>query len=171
MPIYEYLCPTCNRVYSFLSQRPEVERRPSCPRCGNTDLKKQVSRFAVVRGGGSPQKGPEEPGDRPPGPGGAPEQEPNPLDDPRVERELMRLVQDAEHMDENDPRQMGRFMRRMSEVTGEKLDEEMEEAVRRLESGEDVERVEEDLGGALGGGEEGEYGGYGPTYDEGLYSM
>jgi hypothetical protein len=86
----------------------------------------------------------------------------------------MRLVQDAEHMDENDPRQMGRFMRRMSELTGEPLDGEMEEAVRRLESGEDLERVEEDLGDVLGTGEGGEYGGMGdmgPSYDDGLYPM
>lgn len=161
MPIYEYLCRSCNRVYSFLSRTYEIEREPTCPRCGATDLVKQVSRFAVVRGGGGTESPDARPGDAP--------GEPDPLDDPRTERELMRLMQEAEHLDENDPRQMGRFMRRMSELTGEPMDEEMEEAVRRLESGEDIEKVEEELGDALGEG--GEYGAYGPSYDEGLYPM
>jgi hypothetical protein len=57
----------------------------------------------------------------------------------------------------------------MSEITGEGLDAEMEEAVRRLESGEDPERVEEDMGElGLGGGEG--FGG-GPSYDDDLYSF
>lgn len=169
MPIYEYLCPACNRIYSFLARSYDAEHDPTCPRCGARNLRRQVSRFAVVRAGGrgapagAPDAGPPEDGGT------------DPLDDPRMERELMRLVQDAEHMDEHDPRQMGRFMRRMSEVTGEKLDAEMEEAVRRLEAGEDVERVDEDMGGVLGG-EEGDpfddpYGSYGPSHDEGLYPM
>jgi len=168
MPIYEYLCPACNRVYSFLARSYSVERDPVCPRCGATDLVKQVSRFAVVRGSAETRGGASE-RSTPAEMEGAEGADADPLDDPRLERELMRLVQDAEHMDENDPRQMGRFMRRMSELTGEPLDEEMEEAVRRLESGEDIERVEEDLGGALGG--EGGYDDFAPSYDEGLYPL
>ena len=52
-------------------------------------------------------------------------------------------------MDESDPRQLGRLMRRMSEITGEPMEEEMQEAVRRLEAGEDPDKVEEDLGDLL----------------------
>jgi hypothetical protein len=54
------------------------------------------------------------------------------------------------NLDENDPRAMGRMMRRMSEITGEKLDGEMEEVVRKLEEGADPDALEEQLGGALG---------------------
>jgi putative FmdB family regulatory protein len=164
MPIYEYLCPVCNRVYSFLSRTFEPERQPTCPRCGGEDMRRRVSRFAVVRGGAQA----EEP---PANAAGGPDREPDPLDDPRIERELMRLVQDAEHMDENDPRQIGRFMRRMSELSGEALDGEMEEAVRRLEAGEDPEKVEEDIGGLFGDDESGG-GPFGmPSHDDGLYDM
>lgn len=178
MPIYEYLCPDCNRIYSFLSQKYNPDEAPACPKCGGTRLTKAVSRFAFVRSGPSGGGGSGEGGDMGEmggmggmggmGEGGGPD----PLDDPRVEREMMQLMAQAENMDENDPRQLGRLMRRMSEISGEPLDGEMEEAVRRLESGEDPERIEDDLGDVLGG-EMGMGGGaYGaPDYDDDLYSM
>jgi hypothetical protein len=86
-----------------------------------------------------------------------------------MEREMMRLMAEAEGLDEKDPRQLGRFMRRMSEVSGEPLDEEMEEAVRRLELGEDPEKIEEEFGDLMGPGDGDGFGG--PSYDEGLYPM
>lgn len=173
MPIYEFLCPPCNRVYSFHTQRYDTERVPACPKCGAGQMRRMVSRFAFVRGGGKARtaSGDEDLGgpggfdDDLGGPGGGPD-----LDDPRVEREMMKLMADAEHMDENDPRQLARLMRRMSEVTGEPLDAEMEDAVRRLESGEDPERVEEDMGGLGLGPDDGGYGGP-PSYDDDLYSF
>jgi len=51
------------------------------------------------------------------------------------------------NIDENDPRAMGRMMRRMSELTGEKLDGEMEEVVRKLEEGADPDKLESEMGG------------------------
>jgi hypothetical protein len=51
------------------------------------------------------------------------------------------------HVDENDPRAMGRMMRRMAELTGEKIDGEMEEVVRKLEEGADPESLEDQVGG------------------------
>ncbi len=161
MPIYEYLCPACNRVYSFLAPSVDADRQPTCPKCGATDLSKMISRFAFVRSRSASSKvsGPEAPG-----PTGD-----DPFDDPRVEHEMMRLLSEAENIDENDPRQLGRLMRRMSEITGEELEPEMEEAVRRLEAGEDPEKIEEEMGDLLGD----DMGGPGmpPSYDEGLYPM
>ena len=167
MPIYEFLCTPCNRVYSFLTQSYDPDRTPTCPRCGSSDMHRRVSQFAFVRGGGK-SSGAGSADDDLAGadfePGGGPD-----VDDPRVEREMMQLMSDAESMDENDPRQLGRLMRRMSEISGEPLDEEMEEAVRRLESGEDPERVEEDMGELGLGGGEGGLGG--PSFDDDLYSF
>lgn len=90
--------------------------------------------------------------------------------------------------DENpDPRQLGHCMRRMSEITGEKLPVEMEEMVRRLELGEDPEKLEEEYGDAFAedgafeadneGGETGGarlrrwLGGRSPIRDPKLYEM
>ncbi len=51
--------------------------------------------------------------------------------------------------DENDPRQMARLMRRLAETTGMRLGEGLEEAIARLEAGEDPETVEADMGDIL----------------------
>jgi hypothetical protein len=57
-------------------------------------------------------------------------------------------------LDENDPRSIARFMRKMGDETGEDLGDEFEEVVDRLEAGESPEDIESsmpDLGGDLGG--------------------
>ena len=56
-------------------------------------------------------------------------------------------------LDENDPKSMARWMRRMSAEMGEDLGDEMTEMVDRLEAGENPEAIEEsmpDLAGGLG---------------------
>ncbi|MGQ9585763.1 MAG: FmdB family zinc ribbon protein [Anaerolineae bacterium] len=45
-------------------------------------------------------------------------------------------------VDENDPRSVARWMRRMSEATGEDLGEEFNEVVDRLEAGQSPEEIE-----------------------------
>ena len=56
-------------------------------------------------------------------------------------------------LDENDPKSIGRWMRKMSSEIGEDLGGEFDEVVDRLEAGEDPESIEKsmpDLGGAGG---------------------
>lgn len=48
MPIYEYWCRTCRRVVSSYQRDPSA-RPPSCPRCGDTGLKRMISTFSVRR--------------------------------------------------------------------------------------------------------------------------
>ena len=49
MPIYEFACPKCRRIFSFLSKRVNPDRQPVCPKCGHKKLSKQVSRFAMTQ--------------------------------------------------------------------------------------------------------------------------
>ena len=159
MPVYEFLCPSCNRIFSFHSFKVDPDKVPSCPKCNAVDLRRVPSRFGV----GAAQKS-ESGGDG------------DPMDDPRPEREMMKLASDLEGMDENDPRQMAAAVRKMTELAGEPVTPAMEEMIRRLEAGEDPERIEEDLGDAIEDemGDEGSGGGFGgapPTRDEGLYPM
>lgn len=55
-------------------------------------------------------------------------------------------------LDENDPKSLARWMRRMSQELGEDLGPEFDEVVDRLEAGQSPEEIEEampDLGGEL----------------------
>jgi putative FmdB family regulatory protein len=53
-------------------------------------------------------------------------------------------------LDEDDPKSMGRFMRKMSQEMGEDMGDEFDEIVDRLESGESPERIEESMPDAAG---------------------
>ncbi len=136
MPIYEFYCSDCHRVFSFLSRRVDTEKRPPCPRCSRPELARRVSAFAISRGLKEPAAKPE----------------PDPLsgvDEARLERAMESLASEAEGIDENDPRQAGRLMRRLFEATGLPMGKQMQEALKRLESGEDEEKIEAELGDLL----------------------
>jgi putative FmdB family regulatory protein len=58
-------------------------------------------------------------------------------------------------LDEDDPKSIARWMRKMSAETGEDMPPEFDEVIDRLESGQSPEEIEEsmpDLAGDLGGG-------------------
>ncbi|MFQ6058777.1 MAG: zinc ribbon domain-containing protein [Anaerolineae bacterium] len=60
-------------------------------------------------------------------------------------------------LDENDPRSIARWMRKMSSEMGEDLGDEFNEVVERLEAGESPEEIEKSMP-ELGGEEGGEFG-------------
>ena len=81
---------------------------------------------------------------------------------------------DMEHLDENNPKHMAYMMRKMKDLMPPgSVPKELDVAIKRLESGEDPEKIEADMGDLLGdlmGGEEGGMGGNsGYTKDSGLY--
>jgi len=63
-------------------------------------------------------------------------------------------LSDLPDLDENDPRSLGRWMRRMSAETGEDLGPEFDEVVGRLEAGESPEEIEKSMPELLGEGGE-----------------
>jgi putative FmdB family regulatory protein len=163
VPIFEYLCATCNRIFSFLSLRLAPVRQPVCPRCGATDLSRVPSAFAVARArqASSPAPGADA-ADR--GDDAAAE---------RLEHEAMRMASEMSEADAEDPRVAARMMRRLAEASGEHVTPTMEEMFRRMEAGEDPEALEDELGPQLEAesGEDGSGGGGAPTRDEGLYDL
>jgi hypothetical protein len=61
-------------------------------------------------------------------------------------------------LDENDPKSLGRWMRKMGAEAGEDMPQEFDEVIDRLESGQTPEQIEEsmpELGDSLGGGMDG----------------
>ena len=135
MPIYEFYCEPCHTIFNFYSRTVNPSKTPRCPRCGNPDMKRRVSRFAVVSRG-SGEKSEEDEGWPP-------------LDENKMEQAMALLAKEAEDLDEEDPRQAAQLMRKLSEATGLTLGPGMEEALRRLEKGEDPEKIEEEMGDIL----------------------
>jgi putative FmdB family regulatory protein len=165
MPIYEFACPKCRRIFSFLSKRVNPGRSPVCPKCGNKKMSKQVSRFATTKG--LKESSPKTDADAPDGP-------PMPdFDDPRVARAMAEMERDMEHLDENNPRHMAHMMKKMKDLMPPgSVPKELDVAIKRLEAGEDPEKIEADMSDVLGdfmGGEEGGAGGGDYTRDSGLY--
>jgi len=164
MPIYEFACPKCRKIFSFLSKRLNPDRLPTCPKCGNKKMAKQVSRFAMTRGLKEPVATTETDDGGPPMPD---------LDDPRVERAMMEMERDMEHLDENNPKHMAHMMRKMKDLMPPgSIPKELDVAIKRLEAGEDPEKIEEDMGDLLGdfmGDPEGGGGESGYSHDSGLY--
>jgi hypothetical protein len=72
------------------------------------------------------------------------------------------LGREADNLDEDDPRQAARLMRALYQRTGMPLTDKMEEAMRRMEAGEDPDAIEAEMGDFMEdepGGEGGESGG------------
>lgn len=170
MPIYEYYSPDNNRIYQFYAKTLAQGRTPPpCPDNPRFRMRKVLSAFSVGGTAGKIE-----------GDGEAPAGVP---DDAKVEAAMGAMEREFAGVDENDPKAMGRMVRRMSEITGEKIGGDMEEMVRKLEEGADPDSLEEQLGGGPADGDAGSPAGAqaarrvrraargGPTRDPKLYDF
>jgi hypothetical protein len=125
-------------------------------------MSKQVSRFAMSRKLKEPATKAEPETGEPPLPD---------FDDPRMARAMAEMERDMEHLDENNPKHMAHLMKKMKDIMPPgTMPKEMDIAIKRLEAGEDPEKIEADMGDMLGdfmGGA----GGGGYTRDSGLYDF
>ena len=133
MPIYEFYCGECHRVYSFLSRTINTDKAPACPGCGRPELTRRVSAFAISKAMPEASEA-----------GAGPD-----LDEAKLEKAMGALAGEAEGLDEDDPRQASRLMRKLFDAAGVPVGDGMDEALRRMEAGEDMEKIEQDLGDVL----------------------
>ncbi|HEY1763332.1 MAG TPA: FmdB family transcriptional regulator [Opitutaceae bacterium] len=138
MPIYEFYCLQNHKIYQFYAKTLAQGRTiPPCPDNPAYRMEKILSPFAVVGSGGKAAEGE------------APAGEPaDSAAEARMEAAMGAMEREFANVDENDPRAMGRMIRRMADLTGEKIGGEMEEMVRKLEEGADPDSLEEELGQA-----------------------
>jgi hypothetical protein len=73
-----------------------------------------------------------------------------PIDEERMEKAIGALAREADHIDEEDPRQAANVVRKLSDMAGLPLGKGMKEAIERMEAGEDPEKIEEEMGDILG---------------------
>jgi len=118
MPIYEYRCLHCGRRVSLLF-RTYAAASEARPRCPACQSEELRRLVSRVRLMGSEES--------------------------RLEN--LASPDSLGDVDENDPRSIARWMRRMGQETGEDLGPEFDEVVDRLESGQSPEEIEQDLPG------------------------
>lgn len=132
MPIYEFYCKDCNTIFNFFSKTVNTTKKPKCPKCKTKTLTKQISLFAVT--GKAKEDG---------------DLDDLPFDEAKMEQAMQMLAGEADKINEDDPRQAANLMRKLSDMTGLKLGEGMDEALRRMEKGEDPEQIEAEMGDIL----------------------
>lgn len=132
MPIYEFYCADCNTIYNFFSKSVNTKKTPKCPGCKTSKLSKQVSVFSVA---GRAKE--------------ANDSDDLPFDASKMEKAIQMLGREAENINEDDPKQAAALMRKLSDAAGMKLGSGMDEAIRRLERGEDPDRIESEMGDIL----------------------
>jgi hypothetical protein len=119
-------------IFNFFSGTVNTEKRPLCPKCKKRRLARQMSTFST--------------------PSGRAEEEDMPLpdmDESKMAQAMALLAKEADHVDDNDPRQAANLMRKLTDMTGLDLGPGMEEALRRMENGEDPEQIEAEMGDLL----------------------
>jgi putative FmdB family regulatory protein len=139
MPFYEFFCPNCNTIFTFFSRRVNTETVPDCPSCKKRKLERRISLFAVS---GRAKKGDTEDS-------GGTGADYLPIDEARMTKAMEALAGEAEHLSEDDPRQAANLMRKFSDMTGLNYTDKMNEALNRLETGEDPEAIEAEMGDSL----------------------
>jgi putative FmdB family regulatory protein len=132
MPIYEFYCEKCNTIYNFFSKTVNTTKVPFCPTCKNRKLSRQMSLFAFTGKAKESEEG-----------------EDLPFDESKMEQAMNLLAGEAEKINEDDPKQAAQLMRKLTHMTGMELGPSMEEALSRMEKGEDPEQVEAEMGDLL----------------------
>ncbi len=125
MPIYEYRCKNCRRRVSLFFQSLRESSTPVCPHCGSKELDRLFSSFAIGKGESYLRKDFYE----------------DMLSDTRLVRGL----------EQNDPRAIAEWSRKMSQAIGEEISPEYEDIMNRLEAGEPVEKVMSEAEERMGG--------------------
>jgi hypothetical protein len=138
VPIYEFYSPDNNKLYSFYARTLSYrDKTPRCPDGEGLRMQRRVSRFAFIG------KAKEDSGDDPFAG----------MDEGKMDAFMAEMERDMSVLDEDnpDPRQLGHFMRKLTNAMGDKVPEAMREMVKRLEAGEDPESLESQFGGGTDG--------------------
>lgn len=125
MPLYDYICLDCHQRFDVFMTYAEYGTRPvTCPHCKSENARRHVPRVRMAKSEESRM-----------------DSLTSDFSDPSALAGL-----------ENDPKALGRMMRKMGSELGEEMPPEFGEVVDRLEKGQSPEDIEKELPD-LGGGE------------------
>ena len=134
MPVYEFYCGKCNTIYNFFSRTINNDRIPQCPKCQVAKLKKKISLFNTPSGKAKETE----------------DSMPN-IDESRLQKAMAMLGREAGSINEDDPKQAANLLRKLSDAAGLNLGPGFQEALARLERGEDPETIEQEMGDIFDG--------------------
>lgn len=129
MPLYEFYCEPCYTIFTFRSQRVDTVTLPPCPICGKK-LAREVSSFAhIVKG--ETAAAPKEAGETA----------------SRMDEVIAKMGDRLQSLndDDADPCEAVKVMREMASAGGMKFNKEVQEAMARIEAGEDPEKIDEEF--------------------------
>jgi len=139
MPIYEFYCATCNVLFNFFARKVDTVTLPACPHC-HALLSREVSQVGYLQGNGN--------GDD------------DGLGDVRIDESRMEKAMDAmsgeidKLGDTEDPQKAAELMKKFSEASGLKFNGDIRDALDRMASGEDPDRMSEELDAMMLSGKE-----------------
>jgi len=131
MPTYEYRCLDCKKRFNlFMTYDDYGSKEVRCTHCDSANTRRKIGRIRIAKS-----------------------------EDSRMD-DLASDFSDPAALEglEDDPKTLGRMMRKMSKEMGEDMGPEFDEVIDRLEKGQSPEEIEEalpDLGGddaPIGGG-------------------
>ena len=133
MPIYEFFSPSNRRIYSFFARSLRLaDKVPRCPDNPKWKMEKMISGFAIT---GRSKAAAATASDGP--------------DEAKMEAAMGEMEREFGHIAESDhpdPRALAKMMRRMGEISGQKMPAQMDEVIARLEKGEDPDKLEAEYG-------------------------
>lgn len=117
MPDYDFRCLHCERKFTrYISYADYGRKKVACPHCGSQNVRRRISRVRIARSESSRM----------------------------AEFDDFSDVDDLSALEDN-PRALGKMMRKMSKELGEEMGPDFNEVVDRLESGQSTEEIEKDL--------------------------
>ncbi len=123
MPTYDYFCLDCHKRFDLFMTYSEYGTRPvTCSHCGSENVRRRLTRVRIAKSEESRLESLED------------------WADPAALEGL-----------EDNPRELGRIMRKMGRELGEDLPPEFDEVVDRLEKGQSPEEIESALPDLAGG--------------------
>ncbi len=121
MPIYDYICLNCHQRFDIFMTFSEYGTRPvTCPHCLSQNVRRGIPHVRMAKS-----------------------------EESRLDS-LSGDFSDPSALEglENDPRAMGRMMRKMGNEMGEEIPPEFNEVVDRLEKGQSPEDIEKEIAGS-----------------------
>lgn len=124
MPVYEFLCPKCQVIYNFHSNRVDTKTVPSCPKCDCDTLVRQVSAFSTVN---IQEEAAED----------------------VVLKSFSNLLDNIDEITADSSSDLVGSLQKFSKGCGAELGGKVDMAIERIRQGESPEQVEKDMGELL----------------------